>query len=523
MKSLKVYLFILIVIITTASSCKKALVTTPEDFLSPGEYYQTESQLDIALNGVYEVLGNNSLYKQNIWNQLAVGTDLDYYNFNSLTLIDIRLYNVSSSDPIIAGTWNTLYSGINRANALLEGIENSPVNETIKNRIKSQALFLRGYYYFLLVDLWGGVPLRLKATTSVDDASCPRSSVKEVYDQVLQDMTAAEAILPTTTYWGPNGSGRISKSAAQGILSRVCLTMAGSPLRDVSKFNDAKNWAQKVMTSGLHVLNPDYKQIFINLVQDKYDTKESIWEAEFTFDPALVHQEFGNLGYVNGIKNGNIDYGFVSGDVRVQKALWDLYQQDPNDIRRDWNIAPFGYGATDTIKTFYKPTQIWDRYPGKWRREYELVKPKSKFYTPTNFPILRYADVLLMYAEAVNGATGPNQSAMDAVNLVRKRASATPFVLGDYASSDKFLKIIQDERARELFNEGTRKRDLIRWGILVETLQKSSPIIAATVPSANKFAAYPGINITDRDVLLPIPIGELTLNKALGNKNNPGF
>ena len=126
----------------------------------------------------------------------------EYYTNTSASAIDERIYNTSSADPIITGAWNTLYSGINRANALIQAIETSPVADKVKAPIKAQALFLRGYYYYLLVDLWGGVPLRLKPTKSVADANFPRSSVKEVYTQILKDMTEAEAVLPSVTSTG---------------------------------------------------------------------------------------------------------------------------------------------------------------------------------------------------------------------------------------------------------------------------------------------------------------------------------
>ena len=493
MRIFRKYVWLMIASAFFITSCKDVLDTEPNDFLTPSLYYETEPQLNVALNGVYDVMGNTFLYKQNLWNQLAIGTDIEYYGVNVISAVDARIYNVNSAYAIGAGAWNTLYVGINRANTLLAAMETSPVAAQIKTPIKAQALFLRGYYYFLLVDLYGGVPLRLKPTTGVEDANFPRSSVKDVYAQVLKDMTDAEAMLPSITIWGPSGSGRVSKTAAQGILSRVCLTMAGFPLQDVSKYKEARDWAQKVMTSGLHSLNPDYKQVFINLTADKYDTKECIWEVEFSFDPSLVHEEYGNLGYY-GIKCGDIEYGFAVGDYRITKKLWDLYQQDAGDVRRDWNFAPYGFGATDTIKTYYTAAQIWERFPGKWRREYEVPKPKSKFYTPTNFPLLRYADVLLLFAEAENGLNGPTQAAIDAVNVVRQRAKATPYLLSNYSDKGAFLTMIQDERARELVFEGIRKRDLIRWGILVQTMQQASAEIIATAPSSYRYAGNAGRN-----------------------------
>ena len=526
----KIYnIFLVSVLAATTVSCSKLLDTKPKDFLSPVNYYQNEAQLNTALAGVYEMLGNNGLYKQCWWNQLGCGNDLEYYRgTTSATVSGAWVFNTSISDASVTEAWNALYTGINRANGLLDAIDASPVDTTKKKIARAQALFLRGYYYFLLVDNWGGVPLRLNATQSVQSADLAKSSVKDVYAQVLADMTAAEAILPTIETWGPSGSGRISRTAAQGILARVCLTMAGEPLKDIAKYNDARTWAFKVIDSKSHALNPDYKQIFINHTKDLYDVKECIWEAEFLYDPAGKFAENSNLGYANSIKCGNLEGGFCTGNQGVTKKLWDLYPDNASltsrDLRRDWNIGPYGFGTDDLIKTNFTISQIWNRWPAKWRREYEVVLPRSKFFTGTNFPILRYADVLLMFAEAENKINGPTTAAYDAINQVRRRGwgkllpDATNITAADLPTDPDpgvFHQAIMDERARELCMEALRKRDLVRWGALVPTMKALANDITLNAPSSFKFAALGGNNITARDVLFPIPVSELTFNKAM--------
>ncbi|MFA6083864.1 RagB/SusD family nutrient uptake outer membrane protein [Mucilaginibacter sp.] len=618
MKKVHYKIFIIFITLFVMQSCKKILNTKPADFLTPSQYYQTASQLNIALNGIYDELGSQNLYGQGWWNQINGGTDIEFWRNNTAvpTTTSTRIYNENSSDAWVTGAWNTLYEGINRANSLLDAIDASPVDVPTKSPIKAQAQFLRGYYYFLLVSNWGGVPLRLHATTSVSDANLPRSTIAAVYAQVLSDMTAAEAGLPTMTQWGAGGSGRVSKTTAEGILARVCLTMAGVPLKDVSKYQDAKDWASKVINSGLHTLNPDYRQIFINQTADIYEPKESMWEVEFTFDPTNAHQEFGSVGYANGLKCNDIPYGFASGDAGITRKLYDLGNVIPNDLRRDWNTAPFNLTGTspNVNKAPIASTSnynLWVRYPGKWRREFEVVLPKSKTLTGTNFPILRYADVLLMYAEAENELNGPTAAAYGAINKVRERAQGTGFRISGFTvtnggsgytsapavtissptsgngatasatvsggkitalalsptnlggafyttaptitftggtgsgalatailtainpsgadlaaglTKDTFRAALQDERARELCMEGLRRPDLIRWDLLLSSLKAltNDPNISAATNPTFTYAGLSGLNAGTKDMFLPVPVSELTLNKSFGAQN-PGF
>lgn len=612
MKNCAIKLIIAACLVLTGISCKKFLDTKPQDSLTPVNYYQTEAQLNAALAGVYDILGSANVYGTDWWYRLGVSTDESF--FRNPTNVDIRTLIASGSDATITNTWNALYKGINRSNTLLDALGGSPVENGIKSRIKAEARFLRAYYYYLLVSTWGGVPLRLKGTTVVEDNLVPRSTIKEVYDQVLLDMEEAVPDLATITSLGPNGSGRISRTAAQGILARVCLTMAGSPLKETARYADAKKWAYEVMKSGEHALNPNYPQIFINHSQELYDVRESMWEAEMSYDPSLAYTEFGSLGYLNSIKSENLDSGYCTALIAPTKKLWDLYtgqtdvngKPDTNDLRRDWNIAPFAYVGDDPVngKVYHSSTQIYQRYAGKWRRTYE-TGPKQKFYTYINFPILRFADVLLMYAEAENEINGPTPEAQDAVNKVRRRGwgllmgnrvkdiqitdggtgyTAAPVVtisggggsgaeavaqmeagsvtgiritsqgngytsapvitfsggdgsgaaanavitrledadLADIhtASPDAFWYAIQDERARELCFEGLRTADLKRWDIYISSLKAVANDFTLHGGSF-KYGANAGNNIGTRNLLLPIPVSELTINRAM--TQNPGY
>lgn len=414
------YISLLAIALIAQGACKKFLETEPGDFLAPETYYNTEKELTYALTGVYDVLGSPSLYGDNAFYQFDI-TDEGVYGHAGVTA-GVQVYNFSSSDPVIAATWETLYNGIGRANLLLENIGRPAMDEAKRKVIKGEALFLRGYYYFLLAQMWGDVPLILHTTRSPDDTQRPRTPLSEVYNQVLADLKEAETLVPSIKTVG--FGGRANRSAVRGILARVCLYMAGYPLNDRSKYTDARDWAKKVMddAEAAHALNNSYNQVFINLAADKYDIKENLFEVEFWGNRSDAYTESGRLGSRNGIRCTNVDTGYSLGRINATPRFYNRYEA--LDERRDWNIAPYIYGGADNAERVYWPeSNTWQRSCGKYRRMYEVLLPKNTSFTPINYPVLRYSDVLLMFAEADNELTAmPSAEAVNAVNLVRRRA-----------------------------------------------------------------------------------------------------
>ncbi|WP_119080043.1 RagB/SusD family nutrient uptake outer membrane protein [Chitinophaga alhagiae] len=411
----------LVCLLSGATACKKFLDTKPLDVLAPANYYTTEDHLRYGLAGVYDILGKAPLYAYSMTVKLATEADEGYY-MRATQINGPQLYNFTSSDPEILNLWTTLYQGISRANALLENVGKPVMDETVRGHIKGEALFLRAYYYFLLVSNFGDVPLILNTVSSVLGNDVARSPAADVYEQITKDMKEAEQLVQTASQAAIGG--RISQSAVRGVLARVYLYWAGYPLMNTAKYQDARDWAKKVMDDAEagHQLNPSFSQVFVNYAQDKYDIKESIWEVEFSAKGNT--RELGQIGSWIGITSSNATIGTAYGFIGVTDHLYRSYE--PGDLRRDRAIANFSYTAAGA-KTFHAATVPgYNRTVGKWRREEELVNPRPNQSTPQNLALLRYSDVLLMFAEAENEVNGsPSQAAIDAVNEVRRRAWST--------------------------------------------------------------------------------------------------
>ena len=524
------------------SSCNKFLDTPPKNFTAGGDYFSTADQLNSALTGVYQTLASNNLYGDNLWSILNVGTDESFYARNNIATP--ATYNYTSSNTTISAFWTDTYNGINRANLVLDNINKPLMDSAARSVIRGEALFLRAYYYFLLVSNWGDVPMPLHASTSPDSISFPKTNSKAIYAQIINDMTTADSLVKPINYWG--FPGRISQTAVEGILARVCLFRAGSPFTDSSKywFGQSLNWSNKVINSGIHSLNPSYSQIFINQCQNLYDIKESIWEVEFYGNGiGDAYTSYGWVGSANGIACSDFTIGYSYGFVNTTAKLFNAYagstQLTSPDTRRDWCIAPFTYKSyTDSVtgnidstkKVPWTITQLYNRNSGKWRREYELSTTKAKNSTPINFPLLRYADVLLMKAEAENEVNnGPAADAYTAINQVRRRGYGlpvnTPSATADLAAGMSYLQFQQavyNERMLELNGEGLRRNDLIRWGIFIPTMKALANQVITTAPSNFQYVAVAGTNIQQKHLLFPIPISEITLNPAIGGQN-PGW
>lgn len=409
------------------ASCKEFLETEPTDFLAPSTYFQTEEQINFVRAGVYNNLGAGGLWGS--WANYLLGFNADegYMNRSNLP-IGPWYSNHTPSDGYVLGFWNNLYNGINRANVLLANIDNNPgLKQEFRDRVRGEALFLRGYYYFMLVQSFGGVPLKVTPTTSVVEVDQARATAREVYDQVIKDMEQAEALVPGIKEVG--FGGQISKSAVRGLLARVNLFMAGQPINDATRYAEARKWAKMIMDDAEagHDLNPSYPQVFMNYSGDKYDPKESIWEVEFQGNRLDQYVETTNNGWINGPPSAITSAtGRADAYMLVCAPMLDVYT--PGDQRKYWNNAYFTYKANTSImgeKTLLgEPTtaqKYAGRYSGKFRREYETLFPKSATNTPINMPLLRFSDVLLMFAEAENAISGPTPEAIEAVNRVRRR------------------------------------------------------------------------------------------------------
>lgn len=519
----RIFLFIALIALFSVAGCDKFLDLKPKDFVSPENYFNNESDLNAALVGVYDILGKDQVYGDAIPVMFSISDE--GYHSRTYQLDGPEVYNYDAAEPKVEQLWRYLYEGIERANMLLENADKVSMDKVEKETIVGEAKFLRAYYFYLLVDYWGDVPLKTHTTISVSQVNIPRTPQKEIYDFILKEMEEAEGMVKAATEIG--FGGRVSKTTVQGILARVCLKMAGEPLKDVSRYEDALKWANKVVYpdegAAIHALNPSFSNVFIKHCTDQYDIKESMWEVEF-YGNRSGDFESGRIGNTIGIQCLDDVHGYSYGFINATFMLYKSYEAVDN--RRDWTISPFQYTYTttngiNTVKDsiFFTATQIYNRNAAKWRRIYEKVLPRDKNSTPINFPLLRYSDVLLMLSEAENEVNGPTNIAKSALKQVRDRANASDKTTS-ISSREIFRDLIKEERYRELAFEGLRRHDLIRWGQFVTTMNEVGTKLASE-GAPFTYGSLAGKNVRERHKLLPIPISELSLNKAM--VQNPGW
>ncbi len=424
-------------------SCNKFLDTKPDVVLTPLQAYQSPDKITAALAGVYTNL--KSIYASTYETQYTVATDESYYYNTGLPFVIYANTSTDGSNGNTAGFWRQCYQSIYIANTLLDNIDASAaighVDTAIVRKAKGETYFLRGYYYFLLAQWFGGVPLELHSITDPTKVYFPRAPLSEVYNQIVADMTVADSLLYDQTFATQNYTERITQEAVEGILARVCLFAAGQPNNDTKKYKEALYWSTKLINSNKHSLinyankESSYAQVFIDECQNNYN-QETIWEIGFnqkgpgnlsSGGGVGVHCGIGNTVPSSTNTNGNLyDSGYCYAYVKLHPRLFCSFQ--PGDYRRNWNVANFSY--SNLKKTPIANNKFWSRNPAKWRREYEPQISRSVQVTSnTNFPMLRYSDVLLMQAEAENEVNGPTLTAYDAINKVRERSISSSAII----------------------------------------------------------------------------------------------
>lgn len=453
---MKRLLYLLLIIAITISGCKKYLDTVPTGQLTPLNSYKSEAQINAVMAGIHQALKYHLSYSQYYTVYHTAPTDDTYFANNNTPYANFDYFPTDATPGTPSETiWRYSWVSINYCNSLLDNIDASNANggtlsADAVRRAKGEALFMRGFYYFLLAQWYGDVPLQLRATSDPTDGQIARTPVKQVYDQIIADMTSADTLLHDVTFATRGYTERATREAVQGMLARVCLYAAGEPVNDTKRYQDALFWAKKVVNSGRNALLPSYSQVFIDAMQNRYNN-ESMFEAGFIQNATGEVSSGGGIGYWNGVPQGDVDSGRARGDLRIHPRLFFKYE--PGDYRRNWNISNYSYSnnfSTATITVGNNVTngtlsfppvanaqklplandRFWNRYPAKWRRDtYESLVSRSSTSTSTNFPILRYSDVLLMLAEAEFKVNGATPLAFDALNQVRRRSiSSTPIV-----------------------------------------------------------------------------------------------
>lgn len=501
--------------IASLSSCDDFLTTKPHDFLAPETFYTTLNNCEMALSGVYSTLSREQFYGNHYILELLVGNDLSYYQRGTATTNNKPCSNnYTASSATLFTTWSALYTGINNANLFLENIDGSEVEDDIKKRMKGEAKFLRAYYHWILVQGWYEVPLRKESFKDVNNSSLGATSHAEALQWIIDEMEDCVDMVDDSDY--DKTPSYIKKNTVMGILARVYLWRAGYPCNGGNDdYAKAAYWANEVVKSQKHSLNPDYVDIWKKMCADKYDpiNNETIWEVEFYGNRNDGNETMGRLGNVIGNVNKGSQYGY--GFAAPTLILYDLYEE--GDQRREVSICSYSVEANGTIK---QRNNISQRNCGKFRREWEDTHGFAghKNYTGFNWPVLRYSDVLLMLAEAENEVNGPTDAAYKAINTVRERAGIAPLSGLDQAA---FRQEIRDERARELCFEAVRKFDLVRWGIYVKALKED---LAEAIKDTKRWSTGKDYMETPKSLATlteekhqfwPIPENELSVNGEL--------
>jgi starch-binding outer membrane protein, SusD/RagB family len=480
---MKKYIFYIFTTAFFLAACSKNILEkTPEANFTPENFYKNSDDAKAAVSAVYDLLNTNEFYNQVMWIIQDQSTDdAEWGNGRSTAnqpKNDLDKYTFTPATSTFISLWSTAYRAINRANAAIERLPAVPMDEALKARLIGEVRFMRAFYYFTLVRLFGDVPLMLKETTSLNDLQVARTPAEDVYKQIIEDFTAAENILPVT--YNAADKGRATKGAAKAFLAKVYLTR--------EEWAKASTKAKEVMDLGAgYDLWVNFADAF--LVANE-NGKESVFEVqsngvlggEGSFMQGYMRPPFDR---VNGIA------GF--GDDPATQSIYDAYR--PEDKRRNATLRVYSTTGNPAAPS----TVVFPCYVAKY------LDPSATGNNDgnNNFPVMRYADVLLMYAEALNEQGANNSEAYNAINRIRNRAGLPNLTAG--LSQANFRDSVLLERRLELAFEGHRRYDLMRTKRLISAMA----------------AQNPSIKVGAHHYLLPIPQTERDVNKLL--TQNPGY
>lgn len=468
----------------------------PND-LSTGTYYLDEAQIITGVNSIYAAWQGLDLYaREYFFIHDLRGDDMkpggDQLELQRRQVIEGTL---DASNPVMTSVWNGLYRVVHRANIVIELAPRPEVtaSEEIKNRAVGEAKFHRGWAYFELVSMWGGVPLYQTYAKSPED-NLPRSTAEEVYALIISDLTDAVNFLPES--YPDSDIGRATTYAARAMLARVHLQRGD--------YAAAKAQLVPIVESGNYSLTDEYLD---NFQEENEFNEESIFEIAFS-------SNFGGLGW-NAPGDGTNMEVTVRGQEYGPNAWRNLIPSDGMLAEYEALDPRFGDSYYQIGDKFNNDTQTITEMQNanpkiSWRKYQMIYKvPAEDARSGINFRVIRYAEVLLMLAECEN-ELGNQAEAIDLLNEIRNRPSVNmpnyPTTEFPVSNKEEVFDAIVHEKRIELSGEQIRNRDILRWR------------------SAGKLDGEPLPYYQAKHALLPIPLPEIDNNSMISQDDqNPGY
>lgn len=545
----------LLVLITTLifSSCDSFLEEEVRGQQNLDNYFQTEEEAKSFVTGCYQAITFGSWWNINtVWLLSEMCSDDGWMGNTTQSQSDYislaHYQGAGQSNGAISNFWQYRYKGILRCNVAIERIAQSPIaDENFKNRLIAEARFLRGYYYFELVRNFGGVPLITGFLLPEEIQGITRSSVEEVYKFVEEDFRAAAAVLPQRSEYSDNDLGRATRGAALGMLGKVLVYQ--------SKWQEAHDTLKLVVDEGEYELMNDFGDVWS---VDHNNNKESLFEVQYMYDD--TYSLGGALTVITGARNGpgdgwswgqptaNLEQAYIeAGDT--ERLKWTIIKTGCTEIAGEDNFDQFVNNSKDMANyESYLTKYGWDPEcyiidPAQHksarivRKYFVPIEKRPEVYNidkiPLNHRILRYADVLLLYAEACNELNN-DANARTYLNKVRQRVHLKDVT----ASGNELRKAIRNERRLELAWEQCRLYDIRRW-----TDDNGKKMISNLMGPNGTFVRWnldpktrdlyewenqgessdKGTSFNEsRDMVFPIPLYEITMSNG-SIVQNPGW
>ena len=466
------------------SSCSDFLEQNPQTDLSENDFYKTADDILSAVNGAYSSLQEGDIYGNwYVFGEIPSDNTRNQLSGSVTTQNEFDQFYIDTQNSMIANFWKAAYKVINRTNTILGRIDGIEINTELANRYKLECKFIRALMYFNLVRVYGDVPLVLKEISISESYDILREPKENVYNQIIADLKEAQD-LPVS--YSTAEDGRATQGAAKALLANVYMTL--------HKYAEAETILAEIINSGRYSLlentpgslNIDgYKNVFSPV---NHNSKEGIFEIQFLKGGYGEGSNYANNFAPENSGTNVVAVGGTGGNNIPEMDIYNAYEE--GDLRRDFSMS---LGYYDNRKN---NEWVESRYVCKF-----MDVPYQNNDASNNYPVIRYADVILMYAEALN-QNGKTAEACKYLNMTRRRGfgyQTTETSPVDLQTTDKaqFALMVEQERRVELAFENHRWFDLIRTGRAVEVMRSK------------------GFSLNETNLSCPIPQKQIDVNPKL--------